>query len=75
MESRLARWAEQVRTLLDEEGTDADLADRFHEVAMAEGHAQIPTEYHAQYEQMGQPRTSWYGLARYWRKQAEQAKT
>jgi glyoxylase-like metal-dependent hydrolase (beta-lactamase superfamily II) len=72
MEHRLGLWAEQARILLNEEGSDADRSTRFHEAAMADTYRKVPAEFHAPYEHMGQPSASWYGLARYWRKKAEQ---
>ncbi len=67
-EERLDAWAMAVRTSLAEEGNDAARAQRFHEQEMARAYAELSESFRRPYEIMGQPRESWYGLARYWRK-------
>lgn len=69
MAQRLEAMAEAVRRSLDENKDDAQRADAFHEQVMEEIRASLPDEQLAyRYEQFGQPRTSWFGLARYWRR-------
>ncbi len=67
-EDRLNQWATAVRATLDEEGDDTARAARFHEQEMAHVHASLSQQDREPYLHMGQPRESWYGLARYWRK-------
>ncbi len=67
MARRLEAMAEAVRRSLDAEGNNAQQADVFHEQVMAELRECLQDEALAsRYEQFGQPRVSWFGLARYW---------
>ncbi|MDQ7041859.1 MAG: MBL fold metallo-hydrolase [Rhodothermus sp.] len=75
MRHRLTTMAEAVRHSLDAEGDDAQRADTFHEQVMAELQACLQDEtLTARYEQFGQPRASWFGLARYWRRRQQEQK-
>ena len=65
---RLDAWAAAVRNSLDHEGDDATRAALFHEKEMAKVREVLCERDRLPYEHMGQPRESWYGLARYWRK-------
>ncbi len=73
MATELEAWAERVRASLDEAADDAALAQAFHREVLAELRSVIPPDRFAPYERFGQPVESWYGLARYWRKQARHA--
>ncbi len=67
MARRLEAMAKAVRRSLDAEGNNAQQADVFHEQVMAELRECLQDEALAsRYEQFGQPRVSWFGLARYW---------
>ena len=70
-EERLRTWASMVRTSFDRAGDDADRAAHFHAQEMAQATDILPVADQEPYHHMGQPRESWYGLARYWRKRAE----
>lgn len=70
MERRLGDWAEAVRRSLDAPGDDAARAATFEAAALAELRPDLPPADRAAYERFGQPRASWHGLARYWRKHA-----
>ncbi len=73
MSRRLSAMAEAVRHSLGAEGDDAQRAEAFHEQVMADLRACLQDEVLAsRYEQFGQPRASWFGLARYWRRRQEQ---
>ena len=67
-EARLDEWAAAVFASLAEAGDDAACAARFHRQEMAQAHAALLEQDRLPYQHMGQPRESWYGLARYWRK-------
>jgi len=72
MARRLAAMAEAVRNSLDTEGDDAQRAEAFHEQVMAELRECLQDEALAsRYEQFEQPRASWFGLARYWRRKLQ----
>lgn len=67
MWTRLLEWADDVRRSLDEPGSDEDHADAFLEAQwekLAEG---LPAE-RAQWIDRDSIRSSWSGLARYWRR-------
>ncbi|MDX1547563.1 MAG: MBL fold metallo-hydrolase [Rhodothermales bacterium] len=70
MAEKLDAWAEAVRRSLEDAADDADRAAAFHADRMAVMRAHIPEADRLPYEHFGQPRASWHGLARYWRKQA-----
>ncbi|SHK97727.1 MBL fold metallo-hydrolase [Rhodothermus profundi] len=73
MARRLDAMLEAVQRSLAAEGEDAQRADAFHESVMAEMRACLQDEtLVSRYEQFGQPRASWFGLARYWRRKQEQ---
>ncbi len=69
---RLGAWAASVWTSLAAEADDAEQAERFHREEMARAFAELSECDRLPYEYMGQPRESWYGLARYWRKKRKQ---
>ena len=72
MARRLDAMAEAVRRSLDTEGDDAQRAEAFHEQVMAELRECLQDEALAlRYEQFDQPRASWFGLARYWRRKLQ----
>lgn len=70
MRAKLAAWAEQVRTDLSD-ADDAARARAFHAACLARWREAIEPSYYPAYERFGLPESSWYGLARYWRKKAE----
>lgn len=73
MARRLDAMAEAVRHSLDTEGDNAQRAEAFHEQVMAELRECLQDEALAlRYEQFDQPRASWFGLARYWRRKLAQ---
>ncbi len=73
MARRLDAMAGAVRHSLDTKGDDAQRAEAFHEQVMAELRECLQDEALAsRYEQFGQPRASWFGLARYWRRKLAQ---
>jgi glyoxylase-like metal-dependent hydrolase (beta-lactamase superfamily II) len=67
MDTRLDAFAKTVRTMLGKKADDADQADRFHAQQIDALRDEVPKRYWLPYEQFGQPRESWHGLARYWR--------
>ena len=72
MEERVDAFADAVRETLDDEGNDATRAQRFAEAELERMRARVSDEAaQTAYEQFGQPRDSWYGLARYWRKRLQ----
>ena len=74
MVGRVAAFADAVRHTLDATGTtdDETLAQRFAEKELDRMRAVVDDEaLQTAYERFGQPRDSWYGLARYWRKRAQ----
>jgi len=72
MARRLDAMAEAVRRSLDAEDDDAQRAEAFHEQVMAELRECLQDEaLVSRYEQFGQPRASWFGLARYWRRKLQ----
>jgi len=72
MAQRVDAFAETVRMTLDEQAQqpDDELATRFAEKENARMREAADEAYWDAYERFGQPRDSWYGLARYWRKHA-----
>lgn len=68
---RLDAWAAQVRLSLHEDRGDPERAQAFQEAEFAALSAELAGPDRTPYEQMGQPKPSWYGLARYWRKRLE----
>lgn len=70
MAANLDAWAERVRAMLDDDSDDATSAQAFHEAVLDDLRRHIPPDRFGPYERFGQPLGSWYGLARYWRKQA-----
>ena len=71
MAERLDAFAETVRHMLDDANhhSDDDLAARFAETENARMRSATREAYWTPYERFGQPRDTWHGLARYWRKQ------
>ncbi len=67
-EERLGAWAAAVRASLGSAGDDAARAARFHRREMKHAFEALSEQDRLPYQHMGQPRASWYGLARYWRK-------
>jgi glyoxylase-like metal-dependent hydrolase (beta-lactamase superfamily II) len=68
-EERLAAWSQRVRESLSEEGDDAARAARFGDWVLDGLRETLSEEEVEAYEQGAPPDLSWYGLARYWRKQ------
>jgi glyoxylase-like metal-dependent hydrolase (beta-lactamase superfamily II) len=74
MAGRLTNFADAVRHTLDatEHNDDEALAQRFAEKELDRMRATVEDEaLRTAYARFGQPRDSWYGLARYWRKRAQ----
>ncbi len=72
MARRLREMAEAVRAALAVGGDEAQQAEAFHEQVMAELRACLQDEaLLTRYEWFGQPRVSWQGLARYWRRKSQ----
>ena len=70
MAERLDAFAQDVRSMLDGGTADQAKAERFQDEQVAAMKEHVPEPLWAPYEQFGQPRESWHGLARYWRKQS-----
>jgi glyoxylase-like metal-dependent hydrolase (beta-lactamase superfamily II) len=72
MHARIEAFAEAVRDTLDAMGeTDDDrVAQRFASPELDRMRREADERFWTAYEQFGQPRESWHGLARYWRKQS-----
>jgi glyoxylase-like metal-dependent hydrolase (beta-lactamase superfamily II) len=72
LSERIDAFAETVRHTLDagEQQDDAELAARFADKENARMRSRADERYWEAYERFGQPRDSWHGLARYWRKHA-----
>lgn len=69
MRERLRAWSDAVRRSLDNDyESDAARAAVFHKSEMTLMNASVDIADQEPYGYMGQPRESWYGLARYWRK-------
>ena len=70
MRERLNVWSDAVRHSLDDDyESDAARAAAFHKSEMTLMKASVGIADQEPYGYMGQPRESWFGLARYWRKQ------
>ena len=67
-EGRLKEWASAVKASLHSGENDKALAARFHRQEMQKTNSILGKENRIPYQYMGQPKESWYGLARYWRK-------
>lgn len=70
MWTRLTEWSERVRESLDRAGTDDARAEAFADEEMERLTSGLSTES-AAHVNRDAVHSSWYGLARYWRKQAE----
>lgn len=72
MAERIDAFAETVRHTLDsnDQVSDAELAARFAEKENAHMRSVAEERFHKAYERFGQPKDTWNGLARYWRKHA-----
>jgi glyoxylase-like metal-dependent hydrolase (beta-lactamase superfamily II) len=72
MDARVDAFAQSVRAMLDaaDDEDDERLARRFAAQELDRMQATTDERFWTAYEQFGQPRDSWYGLARYWRKQS-----
>jgi glyoxylase-like metal-dependent hydrolase (beta-lactamase superfamily II) len=68
---RLAQWSEWVRASLSEPGDDAAHAAAFVEAVGADVRQRLSAADAQRFEQGAGLKFCWYGLARYWRKQAE----
>ena len=69
--TRLDEWAQAVHGSLNREESDDARAAAFHQEEMARAYEELGPGERRPYEVMGQPRESWYGLARYWRKHGD----
>ncbi len=72
MDTRIDAFADAVRDMLqagDADGNDR-LAQRFAAQELDRMRQTTDERFWTAYEQFGQPRDSWYGLARYWQKQS-----
>ncbi len=69
LDARLDAMADAVRATLREDTDDKACAERFHAEQVDAMKAHVPESLWVPYEQFGQPLESWYGLARYRRKQ------
>jgi glyoxylase-like metal-dependent hydrolase (beta-lactamase superfamily II) len=70
--AELLRWAEAVRVGLASGDDEAAQIERLRALARSRLDPATPPEEVALYEQASSTELSWYGLARYWRKRAEQ---
>ncbi|HMB92509.1 MAG TPA: MBL fold metallo-hydrolase [Rhodothermales bacterium] len=68
MARKLDTWSQDVCQTLDHDASDHERAEAFHAEKMAVIRQQLSGADLAPYERFGQPEASWYGLARYWRK-------
>ncbi|MCZ6917449.1 MAG: MBL fold metallo-hydrolase [Gemmatimonadetes bacterium] len=68
LEERLAIWAARVRESLRDDETDEVRCHRFGELVGRELRETLDDEEAVAYERGAPPGLSWYGLARYWRK-------
>lgn len=68
---RIIAWSLAVRTSLSGEGTDDEHADAFVQAEMARLTATLTSDQIAHVDQ-DSIRSSWFGIARYWRKKAEE---
>jgi glyoxylase-like metal-dependent hydrolase (beta-lactamase superfamily II) len=70
--ARLAHWGEQVRLGLESGASEAEQIAALGELAAQEAAGLAQEEREALQQQTGALESSWRGLARYWRKRAEQ---
>jgi glyoxylase-like metal-dependent hydrolase (beta-lactamase superfamily II) len=68
-EERLANWSQRVKESLTEDGDDDARAARFGEWVLSHLRGTMSDDQVEAYEEGAPPDLSWYGLARYWRKQ------
>ncbi len=69
MRKRLRDWANTVQdSLKDDSESDVMRANAFHATEMKHMQTFVDASFREPYNYMGQPRESWHGLARYWRK-------
>jgi len=69
MRDRLRSWSDTVfESLKDESKSDYLHAEEFHDSEMMKMRSITSQSFQEPYTYMGQPRESWVGLARYWRK-------
>ena len=75
MRFRLQSWANTVlKSLKDDSESDFTHSEAFHNSEMQMMRSMVDSALQEPYNYMGQPRESWAGLARYWRKkQASEA--
>ncbi len=67
MRKRLRDWANTVQdSLKDDSESDVMRANAFHATEMKHMQIFVDASFREPYTYMGQPRESWYGLARYW---------
>jgi glyoxylase-like metal-dependent hydrolase (beta-lactamase superfamily II) len=71
LRSKLADWAERARISLERDTSDEERASTFASAALAELKRNLSPQDFKNYENTSGPASSWYGLARYWRKLAE----
>ncbi|MCY4232119.1 MAG: MBL fold metallo-hydrolase [Bacteroidetes bacterium] len=73
MRQRLHSWGDVVlRSLNDDSKSDILHAEEFHDSEMIQMRSKTKESFQEPYNYMGQPRESWVGLARYWRKKNAQ---
>lgn len=65
---RLEAWAEHARGLMASSLSPAEQAAAFQAWGAAQIEAAVPPPFVEAYLQFGEPKGSWHGLARYWRK-------
>ena len=68
---KLADWAERARNLLERDASDEERAAAFSTEVLASLKSELSLEDRKNYDETARPDSSWYGLARYWRKLAE----
>lgn len=74
MRTRLHAWADTVRCSMEgSTESDFELAESFHRSEMKKMRSLVESPFQGPYNYMGQPRESWIGLARYWRKKKGRA--
>jgi glyoxylase-like metal-dependent hydrolase (beta-lactamase superfamily II) len=71
LRSKLADWAERARISLERDVSDEERASKFSTDVLADLKGDLSPEDYRNYDQTARPDSSWYGLARYWRKLAE----
>ena len=67
--------SEAVQQSLEDDRDDTARSSAFHETVMTVLRHDVSGPLVAPYERFGQAGSSWYGLARYWRKQQDHLKT